>query len=83
MNFPEYDEEGIFLQDTEQSLYQQVPEESSSDIQLILAHLGLLETPELTGASIEQLINELQDARWETRASAATALGDLKNSCPH
>ncbi len=83
MDYQEHHEGENLPQHFEQSLYPQTPtEEASSDIQLILARLGLLETPTLIGASVAQLINALQDERWETRASAATALGDKETSVP-
>jgi HEAT repeats/HEAT repeat len=59
--------------------YSRHPVEASTSpsIARVLARLGLSETKALSGRTTEQLVAALHDARWERRASAATALGQV------
>lgn len=82
MDFQEYHEAEYSPLQMPALLHREATREYTASPQSILAHLGLAELSTYRNASVEQLLEALRDARWERRASAATALRNVHPSIP-
>ncbi len=79
MGYYEHDSTDLREQPVKSLNYSKPKIPSAAPASSVLARLGLAQSPRLVSSSIEELIDALHNPGWETRASAAMALGKARS----